>query len=465
MSLLKDKKRIHFIGIGGIGMSGIAQILAKKGFQISGSDIKSSDIIEGLKLLGIKVFLSHSFLNIQEVDLVVYSSAIGPDNPELIAARERGIPIVKRARLLAELLDEKKGIAISGAHGKTTTASLISLLLNEALLNPTVSVGGVVKNFSSNALSGSGDFFVIEADESDGSFLYYKPLYSVITNIDREHLDYYRNIDEIIEAYLKFANNTKENGKLICFGQNEYINKMLELTDKERLTYGMDKACDIYATDMVIERYGSNFECHFKGSLLGRFALSIPGKHNILNSLAAVGIGMELGIDLNLIKSTLLKFEGSERRFQVKLQLNDIIVIDDYAHHPTEIETTLRILDTWQKKRLVVVFQPHRFSRTKFLREEFGKCFKGADLIIITEIYPAGEKPLPGISAESIIQSLKENGYANSLFVPKQELLSVLLDMVRSGDIILILGAGDIGRFSSELSETIRKIKYPLDRV
>ncbi len=465
MSLLRDKKRIHFIGIGGIGMSGIAQILAKKGFQVSGSDIRNSNIIESLKLLGIRIFLTHSFLNIQEVDLVVYSSAIGPDNPELIAAREKNIPIVKRARLLAELLNEKKGIAISGAHGKTTTTSLISLLLNEASLNPTVSVGGVVKNFSSNALLGSGDFFVIEADESDGSFLYYNPLYSVITNIDREHLDYYRNTDEIIDAYLRFANNIKEGGKLICFGQNEYINRLLKLTDKERLTYGMDKTCDIYATDIVLERYGSNFECHFKGSMLGRFALSIPGAHNILNSLAAIGIAAELGIDLNIVKGSLLKFEGSERRFQIKLELDDIVVIDDYAHHPTEIETTIRILDKWQKKRLLVVFQPHRFTRTKFLREEFGKCFKGADLIIVTEIYPAGEKPLPGISAESIIQSLKENGYSNSLFVPKQELLSVLLDMVQSGDVILILGAGDIGKFSGELSETIRKIKYPLDRI
>ncbi|MBM3254649.1 MAG: UDP-N-acetylmuramate--L-alanine ligase, partial [Candidatus Omnitrophica bacterium] len=237
MSLLKDKKKIHLVGIGGVGMSGIAQILSKKGFVVSGSDIKQSGIVEILKNQGIKVFLMHSFLNIQDAELVVYSSAIGPDNPELIAAREKGIPIVKRAQILAEMMNEKTGIAVSGAHGKTTTTSMISLLLKEASLNPTVAVGGVVKNFSNNALSGDGDFFVIEADESDGSFLFYRPFYSVITNIDKEHLDYYRNIDEIIEAYSKFADNTKREGKVICFGQDEYIPKILKFTDRGFLRY------------------------------------------------------------------------------------------------------------------------------------------------------------------------------------------------------------------------------------
>jgi UDP-N-acetylmuramate--alanine ligase len=465
MDLLKGKKRIHFVGIGGIGMSGIAQLLVKKGFDISGSDIKDSDIIGILKSSGIKVFLNHNFLNIQDSELVVYSSAISPDNPELIAAREKGIPVVMRAKVLAELMNEKVGIAISGAHGKTTTSSMTALLLKESSLNPTVAVGGIVKNFSNNALLGEGNFFVIEADESDGSFLYYRPFYSVITNIDKEHLDYYRNIDEIIEAYAKFADNTKKGGKLICFGQDKNIQKMLRLINKKYLNYGLDKSLDIYADDIKLERLSSNFNCFFRNKPLGRFFLNVPGIHNVLNSLAVIGIGIELCIDLNLIKSALLKFDGIERRFQIKLELESITVIDDYAHHPSEIQATIKVFDNWPKERLITVFQPHRFTRTKYLTEEFGKSFAGSNLVIITEIYAAGEKPIPGVSADLIIQALKKNGHLNCLFVPRQELMSVLLDIVKKGDILLMLGAGDIGRFSTEFSEVLKKIKYHSDKL
>lgn len=465
MDLLKGKKRIHFVGIGGIGMSGIAQLLAKKGFDISGSDIKDSDIIGILKSSGIKVFLNHNFLNIQGSELVVYSSAISPDNPELIAAREKGIPVVMRAKVLAELMNEKVGIAISGAHGKTTTSSMAALLLKESSLNPTVAVGGVVKNFSNNALSGEGNFFVIEADESDGSFLYYRPFYSIITNIDKEHLDYYRNIDEIIEAYAKFADNTKKGGKLVCFGQDKNIQKMLKCINRKYIVYGLHKSMDIYADNIKLEKLSSSFNCFFKNKPLGRFFLNIPGIHNVLNSLAVIGIGIELRIDLNLIKSALLKFDGTERRFQIKLELEGITVIDDYAHHPSEIQATIKIFDNWQKERLITIFQPHRFTRTEYLAEEFGKSFAGSNLVIITEIYAAGEKPIPGVSADLIIQALKKNGHSNCLFVPRQELMSMLLDIVKKGDILLTLGAGDIGRFSTEFSGVLKKIKYHSDKL
>ncbi len=465
MDLLKGKKRIHFVGIGGIGMSAIAQLLAKRGFDISGSDIKDSDIIGILKNNGIRVYLKHSFLNIQDSELVVYSSAISPDNPELIAASEKGIPVIKRAVILAELMNEKIGIAVSGAHGKTTTSSMAALLLKESSLNPTVAVGGVVKNFSNNALLGDGNLFVIEADESDGSFLYYRPFYSVITNIDKEHLDYYRNMDEIISAYAKFADNTKKDGKLICFGQDENIRKILKCINRKYLVYGLDKSMDIYADDIKLEKLSSSFNCFFKNKPLGRFFLNIPGIHNVLNSLAVIGIGIELNLDSNLIKSALSKFDGTERRFQIKLELEGITVIDDYAHHPSEIQATMKVFDNWPKERLITVFQPHRFTRTKYLAEEFGRSFAGSDLVIITEIYAAGEKTISGVSADLIIKALKKNGHSNCLFVPKEELISVLLDIVKTGDILLMLGAGDIGRLSTEFSGIFRKIKYHSDKL
>ncbi|MFH1201349.1 MAG: UDP-N-acetylmuramate--L-alanine ligase [Candidatus Omnitrophota bacterium] len=450
-------KHIHFIGIGGIGMSGIAQLYLEKGVVVSGSDLKMSPITEKLISQGAKIYIGHSPANINGADTVIYSSAIKDDNPEFIEVAKRNITVLKRAEALAGLMQEKVAITISGAHGKTTTTSMISSLLEEAGLAPTVASGGIVRNFKTNAWSGSGKYFVAEADESDGSFLYYQPTYSVITNIDREHLDYYHEFDYIKEAFRDFMLKTKDNGIIFYNGDDHNLKDIKRQIDKRGLSFGLSKYNDVYPRGVKLKGFSSEFNCIHKGKNLGQFCLNIPGLHNISNSLVVIALGLELGLAPDTIRKSLGSYRGTQRRLEVKLDFNDIKVIDDYAHHPTEIKATLEAVRSLKHNRLLVIFQPHRYSRLKFLFDEFVKVLTNSEHLILSDLYPASEPPIPGITSENLAFKIRDCGHPDVRFVPKSNLCDCILRQVGAGDIVLFMGAGDIGHTADELARRIKK--------
>lgn len=443
----------HLIGIGGIGMSGIARILLAKGVKVSGSDIKETKILEDLRQLGADVYLGHHPSNIKGANLVVYSSAISQDNPEIKQAQKDKIPVVKRAKMLADLMQEKRVITVTGAHGKTTTTSLVSHLLLEAGLSPTVAIGGILRNLDSNAYLGKGTFFVAEADESDGSFLYYKPDYSIITNIDYEHIDYYKNFNNLVDTFKKFLDNTKESGCVFGCSDDENLRNILNGYKKRFILFGLYQDAHIYPSDIKLNGLTSSFNCLYHHKLIDRFTLSLGGMHNIVNALSVIALGLELGVNLENIKKALTTYKGAKRRLEIKLDTEDVLILDDYAHHPTEIKATLNALDTLKRRRIIVVFQPHRYSRTKLLLNEFGKCFVGADYVIITDIYPAGEKPIDGITDKSIYDCMNKAGDPRVSYMPKEAVVKHLLKVTKSGDLIITLGAGDITKLSDELAQ------------
>lgn len=460
-------KHVHFIGIGGIGMSGIACILQSHRVTVSGSDIKPSHLLDVLRERGIQVFLGHRPDNILGADLVVYSSAIKADNEELVAAQKRGIPVIKRAECLAELMRDKVAITVSGAHGKTTTASLVAHLLIQAGLNPTAAIGGIVRNWDDNICLGKSRYFVAEADESDGTFLKYEPTYSIVTNIDYEHLDYYKDYADIINAFEQFMKKTREEGSIIACVDNYNIKCVLSRLKKRFISYGLKSECDVSATGIEENGYSSKFDCYCRGKLLGGFKLSIPGRHNILNSLAVIALGQELGIDKEIIQKSLLTYKGAQRRLEVKVESRDCLIIDDYAHHPTEIVATLDavrgIAQHKKYKRIIAIFQPHRYSRTKFLLNEFSQSFHQADYLIITDIYAASELPIAGLSAEALYEKIRQKGKKDIEFIKKEDIVNRVLDITLPGDLIITLGAGDIGKLSDELSVKIGG-KYQVQR-
>lgn len=432
-------------------MSAIALILLRMGHKVSGSDVKSSKIVEKIKALGGKFYQGHDEKNIDDADIVVFSSSITADNPELKAARDKRIYTMHRADMLALLMNEKKGIAVTGAHGKTTTSSLISHVLYRAKLEPTVVLGGEIGSIGGNARVGDGDYFVAEADESDGSFVHLKPFYCVITNIDAEHLDYYRNMGEIISSYMKFVEKIKPGGKLFACGDCNNLTRALRGYSKEVVYFGLSKDRDIYAEEIKMHRSHSEFGVVYKGKRLGRAALNIPGIHNVSNAMAAFAVGLEVGLDFDTISHAVLEFRGAARRFQTRYAKDGVKVIDDYAHHPSEICATIMAARNWKPKRLIVAFQPHRFSRTKYLKEGFGRCFDMADKLIITDIYAASEEPIEGISGKAIYDEVRARGHKDVVFLPKKEVKKYLLKHVRPKDMVLLLGAGDINSISEEL--------------
>jgi UDP-N-acetylmuramate--alanine ligase len=448
---------IHFIGIGGIGMSGIAQILLRKGISVSGSDIKESEIVRALRQLGAKIYIGHHSRNIAGADLVVYSSAIKADNPELREANRLNIRTIKRAEALAELMDEETIITVSGAHGKTTTATLVSHILLKAGLYPTAIIGGVSRNWESNACLGQGKFLVIEADESDGSFLYYRPDYSIITNIDYEHLDYYKDFSNLLATFKEFIARTKDKGCLFGYYDDKNISSILRKSNRKHILFGLTEEADIYPRNIIMKELTSEFDCTYKGKALDRFKLLVAGEHNIINSLAAIGVAIEMGIDLEVIKEALATYLGTQRRLQVKYNLKDILVIDDYAHHPTEIKATLKAVSRLGYRRVIAVFQPHRYTRTQLLLDEFTKCFDSVDEVIITDIYPAGEEPIKGIDAKRLYEKLKTKRFLKVDYLARQEIVEGILDEVKGGDLIVTLGAGDIGRIADELAEKLKR--------
>jgi len=451
-------KHYHLIGIGGIGMSGIAQLLLGRGFTVSGSDLKENKVSDELKRRGARIFLGHSALNIKGADAVIYSSAIKEDNPELKEARKRNILLQQRAEALAGLMQDKTVISVTGSHGKTTTSSLISYLLLEAGLNPTIAVGGILRNIDSNACWGGGEFFVAEADESDGSFLCYRPDYSIITNIDYEHLDYYQNFENEVQAFRKFINQTKKGGSVFGSSDDPVVKKLLDEYQGKHILFGLKKDADIYPANITISSLSSQFDCFYQGKLVQRFGLALGGLHNISNSLAVIGLGLELGLDPEVIKRALGGYQGSRRRLEVKFKSSDYLVIDDYAHHPTEIKATLTAIKELKAKRVIAVFQPHRYSRTQLLMDEFTRSFNLADYLVLTDIYPAGEKPIAGVNGRTFYARIKESNPAKEVhFLAKQDILNHILEIIKPGDLVIILGAGDIVRTSDELAERIKR--------
>ncbi len=450
-------KKIHFIGIGGIGMSGLAQILLKSGHIVTGSDTVLNESTRKIESLGGKVFLGHNPSNIEDADLVVYSSALSESNPEILTARARGLKVIKRGQMLAEMMKGKTGIVIAGAHGKTTTTSMICTILKKSGLEPTFAIGGEVNDFGGNASLGKGEYFVAEADESDGSFLYLAPKYSVVTNIDDDHMDYYKTSDNLTRAYVEFINKTEDGGVLFCCGDDARTMSVLQYLKVNHRTFGLSHESDIHAEAVEIAGLESKFCCFYKGKILGAIHLRIPGIHNVSNSLAAVGVGMELGLPFNKIASALDSYKGADRRFQIKGTIRGITIVDDYAHHPAEIKATLLAAKNLGYNRLVVVFQPHRYTRTMYFKDSFGKSFSLADHLVLTDIYSASEVPLDGVSARDIYDKAIEYGHKDVRLLPKEAIVEYLVNVLKTGDLVLVLGAGDIVEVSAGLMENLKK--------
>jgi UDP-N-acetylmuramate--alanine ligase len=451
-------KHIHFVGIGGIGMSGIAELLINLGYKVSGSDLKDSPMTRRLAALSGVVFKGHKEEQIEGADVVVYSSAVASENPEIQEAKKRSIPVIPRAEMLAELMRLKYGVAIAGAHGKTTTTSMVASILTCGHLDPTVVIGGRLDIWGgSNAKLGQGDILVAEADESDGSFLALSPAIAVVTNIDHEHMDHYGDMETIRETFISFINNIPFYGTAILCLDNEEIQGIIPRLKKRYLTYGMTSQADLKGRDLEKEKLGVSFEALYHNNSLGRIVVGIPGEHNMLNALAATAVGLELDLDIGVIKEGLKNLGGLARRFQLKGEKGDILVLDDYGHHPTEITATLKTAkECWPERRLIVVFQPHRYTRTEALFDRFVISFNEADVLIVTSIFSAGETAINGVTAEWLSRGIKEHGHKDVIFSPTQEeALSTLLSILRPGDLVITLGAGDIHRLGTSLLDKL----------
>lgn len=458
MKIFGKVKHIHLVGIGGIGMSGIAELLLNLGYAVSGSDTKETEVTEHLSDLGGTVFQGHDPHYIDGADVVVFSSAVREDNPEIIEAREKAIPVIPRAEMLAELMRLKYGIAVAGAHGKTTATSMIASILTKGGLDPTVVIGGRLNIWGgSNARLGRSDFLVAEADESDGSFLALSPSIAVVTNIDREHIDFYRDMNSLRSTFVDFINKIPFYGRAILCLDDKEVQGLLPRLKKSYLTYGLNPQSDIRASDISKQGLTTSFMVSSQDDMVGRVTIGTPGDHNVLNALAAVGVGMELDIDFDHIREGLRDLGGLKRRFEIVGERNGMLVVDDYGHHPTEIVKTIGAAkESWPDRRLIVVFQPHRYSRTKDLYDTFVASFNQADVLIITPLYGAGEEPLPGIDSELLARGIRDHGHrAVTLCKNKEDALSVLLKEIKPGDVVVTLGAGDIHLVGTELLKQI----------
>ena len=456
--LFSQKTRIHFVGVGGIGMSGLAEVLVNLGYPVSGSDLRKGAVVERLQSMGVKFFEKHRKDHVPGSDVVVVSSAVRSDNPELEEARRLQIPIIPRAEMLAELMRLKYGIAVAGSHGKTSTTSMISVLMDRAGLDPTMVIGGRLGILGSNARLGRSDFMVVEADESDRSFLHLSPVAAVVTGIDREHLEAYRDMEDLKDAFVDFANKVPFYGASLLCLDDERVQDILPRIKRRYVTYGFSTQADITADSINLSGTNSCYRLKIRGQEMGSIKLRVPGRHNALNSLAAVGVGLELGISVEGISAGLESFSGVDRRFQVKGDHGGILVVDDYGHHPTEIRASLATAKEAFGRRTVVVFQPHRYSRVKELFDDFCRAFHQADLLLVTEIYPAGEDPLPGVTGQRLADGIKVHGHRDVRFVGDiQTVPQILKDQLREGDLVMTLGAGSVTSLSDELAEMIRE--------
>ncbi len=453
-------KKIHFIGIGGSGMSGIAEVLCNMGYTVSGSDLKSSAVTRRLASLGVDVQVGHAASNVVDVDCVVYSSAVKYTNPEMEAAVKEQIPIIARAEMLAELMRMKYGVAVAGTHGKTTTTSIIASILARAGLDPTVVTGGKLNHLGSGAKLGKGEFLVAEADESDGSFLKLSPTIAVVTNIDREHMEHYSDMEEVKASYLDFVNKVPFYGCAVVCLDHPTIQELLPLVSRRYVTYGLSAQADVRAVDISHKQGKTSFEVIAEGESIGRVVINMPGEHNVCNALGAVAVAMELSISSADIIKGLKEFTGVERRFQIIGTASGVTVVDDYGHHPVEIKAVLKsIKDGWKGKRAVIVFQPHRYSRTKDLFRDFTTAFNDADLLVVTNIYGAGEEcgEEGNDGAKGLYRAIKEHGHRNVTYIDQLERVSeYLLNIVKPGDMVVTLGAGDVWTVAENLIDALK---------
>ncbi len=456
--MLGKTKKLHFIGIGGIGMSGIAEFLRNQGLEISGSDLKKTDVTRHLESLGITIEEGHDPGFVKDVDAVVKSSAVKDDNPEVQAARALKIPVIRRAEMLAEITRMSFSIGISGTHGKTTATSMTGLVLQAAGLDPTVIVGGKVKNFGSNNVMGSGQYIVVEADEYDHSFLSLSPCVAGITNIDTDHLDCYQNLDDIKGAFIEYANKVPFFGSVIACLDDPGVQSVLPRINKKIVTYGLSRQADIQAQNIVMKDFMAEYELSYKNYRLGSIRMNVSGRHNILNSLLAVGIGLELDIPFKHIRDGLNEYSGVYRRFELKGEAGGITVYDDYAHHPTEIRATLEGFKDSTKRRIVALFQPHLYSRTRDFHQEFGSSFFFCDQLILAPIYPAREAPIPGVSSKMIADAAIQSGHHNILLIEDNaQIVPQTLALLEPGDILVTMGAGNIWQSGEEILAELKK--------
>ncbi|HBG46882.1 MAG TPA: UDP-N-acetylmuramate--L-alanine ligase [Deltaproteobacteria bacterium] len=450
-------KKIHFVGVGGSGMNGIAEVLVNMGYKVTGSDLADGETTKRLRGLGVTIFTGHREENVIGADCVVYSSAVKKENPEIKEATSRQIPIIPRAEMLAELMRMKYGIAIAGTHGKTTTTSMVSMILAAANMDPTIVTGGKLNSLGANAKLGGGDFLVAEADESDGSFLKLSPTIAVVTNIDREHMDHYSDMEEVKGAFLDFMNKVPFYGCAVICLDHPVIQGLIPKITRRFSSYGFTAQADFHARKITHDGMKTSFEVWHENRCLGSVTLNLPGEHNVYNSLAAITVGRELEIPFDRIKAGLEGFTGVERRFHVRGEAGGITVVDDYGHHPEEIKAVLRAARKGWPNRIVAVFQPHRYSRTKDLFNEFLSAFNDADKLILTEVYAAGEEKIEGASGEALYKGIKGYGHKDVAYVPEtSKIPSYLESIVQPGDIVITLGAGDVWKAGVMFVESLK---------
>jgi UDP-N-acetylmuramate--alanine ligase len=450
-------RHVHFIGVGGIGMSGLAEILRTLEFDVSGSDLREGENTRNLQRLGVRIDVGHRAQNVHGADVVVFTSAVSPDNPELLEARLHGIPAIARAEMLAELMRVKYGIAIAGSHGKTTTTSLVATILRASGFDPTVVVGGRMASLSSNARLGAGDLLVAEADESDGSFLRLTPTIAVVTNIDAEHLDFYKTHEAVKEAFVAFLEKVPFYGLSVLCLDHPHVQDLLPRIQRRHVTYGLSSQAQYSARNISFRGLSTSFVAYRRGEPLGEFSVRMPGQHNVLNTLAAIAVADELEVPLDVMKEALATFHGVARRFSIVDEAEGVTLVDDYGHHPAEIEATLSAARNAYDKRILVAFQPHRYTRTESLWDDFTRSFNKADVVLVCDIYAAGEKAIPGISSERLAKAIAEHGHGAVRYVrDRAELAAELARIARPGDVVIALGAGDVNKVLAPVAADIR---------
>ena len=458
-------QHVHFVGIGGIGMSGIAEVLANLNFRVSGSDQKKSEVTAHLEELGVEVAEGHAAENVGDAHVVVRSTAVRDDNPEILEARRRSIPVIPRAEMLAELMRMKPHtVAVAGSHGKTTTTSMVATVLGIAGLDPTFVIGGIVRSYRANARLGKSQLMVVEADESDRSFLMLTPTIAVVTNIDREHMDYYHDMEDVRKCFADFVNKVPFYGAAVLCLDDPHVQAVIPKVERRRVTYGLSAQADISAHDIGYDHsFGSSFAVLRGVDMLGKVSLKVPGKHNVYNSLAAIAVGLELEVPFDTIAHALAEFSGADRRFQFKGEEGGVTVVDDYGHHPTEVKATLAAARIGApSRRIVVLFQPHRYTRTNDLMDEFASAFNNADVLFVTEIYAASEPPIEGVNAEVLTGRIKSYGHKNAEYIgPLENAPEVLRESVREGDLVITLGAGSVHRVGEQLLALLRGEAMP----
>ena len=451
--MFKRIKHVHFVGIGGIGMSGIAEVLLNLGYRVTGSDKRATAITDRLERCGATIYPRQVAENVKDAHVVVTSTAVRPDNPEIQEAERCKIPVIARAEMLAELARLKYSIAVAGTHGKTTTTSMIATILDRAGLDPTVVVGGILNTIGSNARLGKGDFIVLEADESDRSFLLLSPTIAVVTNIEADHLDHYRDLEDIQAAFLSFINKVPFYGAVVLSLDEPAVQSLIPQVKRRIVTFGTAAPADVRITEVDVEGLGSTFTLRFNGGTIQTFKLGVPGVHNVLNATAAFAAARDMGVEPAVIANALEGFRGVDRRFQVK-SCDGITVIDDYAHHPTEIRATLGAAKAANFRRIFAIFQPHRYSRTFHLFDDFARAFNLADAVLILDIYPAGENPIEGVTTPALIDKIKSFGHKNAIYAPNFETIeSYIIANAKEGDAVVVMGAGSVTKLSDTLSQ------------